>query len=352
MTSLQELAQRTAAADEIARQIGASAVTIRTAEHLARGPGPESWRLVVEVEGGRFAGSHVWQLRLNSGARITLSLDCDSEARVLSTVHDAGVMVAAPIAVVGGSSPPGRSFIVQPCMDGGAPAPPTGQDRELGATPVALARELGEQLARVHSITPPQPSLACLPVPISSPARAEVARLRAALDKAKEPRPALEYVLVWLEAHAPPGKPLTLVHGDFRTGNFTDNNGRLAGIRGWETAHWGDPDEDIGSMAARCSRRGNDDPVAGEIAPLAPFLEAYTAAAAREIPVDAVRYWQIMAAAKQATLAVLQGDRFRRGGELRLELALAGLTPAEREHVALSDIIAWNAQADGGPKWL
>ena len=183
------------------------------------------------------------------------------------------------------------------------------------------------------------------------PARAEVARLRGVMTKAGEPRPALEYILAWLDEHAPPAKALALVHGDFRTGNYMVQDGRLTGLLDWEFAHWGDPDEDIGWLTARCWRFGRSELEAGGIAPLGVFLDAYSAAADRKVSVDAVRYWQIMAAAKWAAIAVLQGDRYRIGGEQRLELALTGRMPPEMEHDALSDILAWTTQGKGAPSW-
>ena len=66
-----------------------------------------------------------------------------------------------------------------------------------------------------------------------------------------------------------------------------------------------------------------------------------------------MRYWQIMDAAKWATIALLQGDRLRLGGERTLELALTGLMPAEMEHDALTEIIVWSGETDGkgGPQW-
>ena len=52
---------------------------------------------------------------------------------------------------------------------------------------------------------------------------------------------------------------------------------------------------------------------------------------------QAIAYWQIMAAAKWATIAVLQGDRFRKGGEERLELA-----------GAVTEAVAGEVRAAGG----
>jgi aminoglycoside phosphotransferase (APT) family kinase protein len=336
---------------ELARQVAAEAVSITTATLLSGGAVQENWRLSVEVTGGPRAGSGTWVLRTDAKARIAVSLDRNAEAQVVRTAWVAGVNVAEPIAQCGADGPLGKAFVVQAFLPGSAQARRIVRDKALPGYGEALARELAGELARIHAIRPPNDALACLPVPMNPPARAEVARLRGALTKAGEPRPALEYVLAWLDEHAPPARPLVLVHGDFRTGNYMVEDGRLTGLLDWEFAHWGDPDEDIGWLSARCWRFGNDALEVGGIATLASFLDAYKAASGRTVTADAVRYWQIAAAAKWATIAVLQGDRFRIGGEQSLELALTGRMPPEMEHDALTDILAWSGKSKGGPKW-
>lgn len=328
----------------LASLIGAADVAVVAASRLTGGAVQENWRLEVDVRGGTREGRHTWVLRTDASARIPVSLDRAAEAKVLAVARLAGVKVAEAIAVGGPGGALGKPYMVQAFVEGSAQARRLVRDPALPAFADALTRELADELARIHRIVPPNTDLACLPVPIGQPARAEVARLRSALAKAGEPRPALEYILAWLDAKAPPAHGLALVHGDFRTGNYLVHERRLTAILDWEFAHWGDPDEDIGWLTARCWRFGNDALESGGIARLAVFLEAYQAAAGRTVSPAAVRYWQIMAAAKWATIAVLQGDRFRIGGETRLELALTGLMPAEMEHDALSDILAWRTE--------
>lgn len=352
MTKLDDPNVQSKLGAELARQLGADAVTITAAVLLAGGAVQENWRLDAEVAGGTRAGANTWVLRTDAKARIPVSLDRDAEAQVVRAAWAAGVKVAEPIAQCGADGPLGKPFVVQAWLAGSAQARRIVRDKTLPGYGEALARELATELARVHTIRPPHDTLTCLPVPMKPPARAEVARLRGALTKAGEPRPALEYILAWLDEHAPPARPLVLVHGDFRTGNYMVEYGRLTGLLDWEFAHWGDPDEDIGWLTARCWRFGNDVLEVGGIAPLPLFLDAYSTAAGRTVSPDAVRYWQIMAAAKWATIAVLQGDRLRIGGEQSLELALTGRMPPEMEHDALSDILAWMRNGKGGPQWL
>ena len=343
---------RAALAFDIARQLSATAVSIDAWRLLAGGAIQENWRLDATIEGGARAGKCSLVLRTDAAARVPLSLDRETEAKVLRAAHAAGVLVAEPLAVDGRDSPLGKPYVLQRWIEGSAQARRITRDPALATYGESLARALAAELARIHAITPGGADLSCLPVPMQAPARAAVASFRGLLATAGEPRPALEFVLAWLDANAPPARQLALVHSDFRTGNYMVDGGRLTGILDWEFAHWGDPDEDIGWIAARCWRFGNDRLAAGGIAPLEVFLDAYAAAAGRAVGADAVRYWQIMAAARWAVIAVLQGDRYRIGGEERLELALTGLMPAEMELDALSDVLAWRgAEGAGGPRW-
>lgn len=336
----------------LAARVGATAVEVRSATRLTGGAIQDTWRLDLVVAGGPRAGSRSWVMRADAPSRLPLGLDRLAEFEVLRQAHGCGARVAEPIvAVAADQSPIGAAFLLCAWLEGNAQARRLVRDPVLPQFADALAGDLARQLARIHAIRPPADGLACLPIPAVSPARMEVQRLRSALDRASDPRPALEYILVWLERHAPPARALSLVHGDFRTGNFMVDAGRLTGILDWEFAHWGDPDEDLGWFTARCWRFGNDDREAGGIAPLGPMLAAYEAASGRRVEPEAIEYWQIMAAARWAVIAVLQGDRFRRGGEHTLELALTGLMPPEMEHDALRAILAWSGRPAGGPTW-
>jgi aminoglycoside phosphotransferase (APT) family kinase protein len=329
--------------------LGAERVVLGPMQRLPGGAIQENWRLAVSVEGGLHGGRHDWVLRTDAAARLSLGLDRAAEYAVLAVAHSAGVTVAAPVARCPDPGVIGAPFLVQGFVPGIAQARRVVRDPQLPVFGEALAERLGAELAAIHRILPPRQDLSFLPIPLHSPARGEVARLRLALDGAGEARPALEYVLSWLHYNAPPTRHITLVHGDFRTGNYLVHEGRLTAILDWEFAHWGDPHEDIGWFLARCWRFGNDELEAGGIGSRAAFYRGYNSAAGNPLDPAVIPYWEIMAAAKWATVAVLQGDRFRKGGEDSIELALTGLMPPEMEFDALQQIRA--IRAAGGPGW-
>jgi aminoglycoside phosphotransferase (APT) family kinase protein len=63
-----------------------------------------------------------------------------------------------------------------------------------------------------------------------------------------EPLPIIRAAIRWLRANPPPpAQKISVVHGDYRTGNFLyDDQGAIHGILDWEMAHLGDPLEDLG----------------------------------------------------------------------------------------------------------
>lgn len=331
----------------LAHAVGAQAVRVSDIALLPGGAIQENWKVAAAIDGGSRAGRHFWVLRMDAASRIAFSLDRADEFRVLEVAHASGVTVPEPIARCADAGVLGAPFLIQSFVAGSAQARKLVRDPNVASYGEALAERLGSELATIHRIHPPRDELAFLPLPSLPPARAEVAKLRTALEGATEPRPALEHILAWLDANAPATQQMSLVHGDFRTGNYVVDDGQLIGILDWEFAHWGDRHEDVGWFMARCWRFGRDALEAGGIASRVAFCRGYTRAAEHPADEAAVAYWEIMAAAKWATVAVLQGDRYRNGGERSLELALTGLMAPEMELDALDGIAALSAKGDG-----
>jgi len=79
------------------------------------------------------------------------------------------------------------------------------------------------------------------------PSLQELAHWESEYRKAQlEPHPELDYILAWLKHRAPAAEAIVLVHGDFKPGNALVDGGRITAKLDWETAHLGDPLEDLG----------------------------------------------------------------------------------------------------------
>jgi aminoglycoside phosphotransferase (APT) family kinase protein len=329
--------------------LGASAVDIVAAAPLRGGAIQENWAVDLEIAGGPRAGRHGLVLRRDAASKVGESLGRAEEYALLRVAAAAGVTVPEPWLLCTDLGVLGRDFYLMRRLPGVAAGHRLVRDMALGGPRDALAERLGEELARLHRVTPSTlarflgpgtPPLDFLRIPEPSAALDQVARYRAALDAMGEVRPALEWGLRWLERHAPPAGELVLVHQDFRTGNYLVDGAGLVAILDWEFGAWGDPMADIGWFCAKCWRFGAFDKEAGGIAGRAPFYRGYEAASGRQIDRGAVHYWEIMAHLRWAVVALQQADRFIRQGDPSLELALTGRIPAELEWEILALIEA------------
>ncbi|MGY8960149.1 MAG: phosphotransferase family protein, partial [Alphaproteobacteria bacterium] len=193
-----------------------------------------------------------------------------------------------------------------------------------------IAAQLGRELGKIHAITPRQNDFPFLSTP-KNPALAAVAYYRDQLDRRQQAYPALEWGLRWLEQNAPSDSELTLVHRDFRVGNFLIEHGALSAILDWEFAGWGDPFEDIGWLFAKCWRFGRSTYELGGIADRAPFYAAYEQESGRKIDATKIAYWETYAHVRWAMIALQQADRYLVGAEMNLDAALSGHRLAELE---------------------
>lgn len=271
-------------------------------------------------------------LRTDAPATIRSSHNRENEFALVSVAHAAGVCTARPVLFCRDASIVGKPFALYEKAAGVALGARIVKDMTLGGERRELVRALGRELARIHRIKPPHPALDFLGAPPADSARAHVETLRSILDELKANRPALEWGLRWCELHLPRAREITLVHSDFRTGNYLVDEKGLTAILDWEFAHWGDPHFDIAWFCAKCWRFGRNDLHAGGIGPREDFYLGYELESGRSIDREAVAAYEALAHARWAVIALEQGERHLSGREPSLELALTGRMAAELEY--------------------
>jgi aminoglycoside phosphotransferase (APT) family kinase protein len=315
----------------LAAALGVPRVRLAPPAKLGGGAIQENWALEVESNGAR----HSLVLRTNSPSGVAASHDRIAEFALLSAAHRAGVTVPAPVALCTDAAVIGKPFYVMRRVAGTAAGHILVRDDKWRGDRVALAERLGRELARIHTIVPPRADLGFLRAVGDNPARDAVAGYRAWLDHYPQPRPALEWGLRWLDRNAPPKAEIVLCHRDFRTGNYMVDEHGLTGVLDWEFAGWGDPMEDLGWLCAKCWRFGANAREAGGVGAREDFYRGYEAESRRKVDDSAVRYWEAMAHARWAVIALQQGWRHISGAERSLDLALTGRRIAELEHELL-----------------
>jgi len=277
-------------------------------------------------------------LRMDAAATIASSRTRAEEFRILEAVWNAGVRVPEPVAFCEDPEVIGAPFAVMGLVEGVGLGPRIAKDPSLGGDREQLAETLGRELAKIHAALDPRAlpaGLAFLGAPEPDPTRAEIARLRASLDGIGVRRPAIEWGLRWGEVRAPACPAPTLVHRDFRTGNYMVDGSGLTAVLDWEFAGWGDPDQDLGWFCAACWRFGRPEREAGGVGSRAAFYRGYTSESGRTVDPARVAYWEVMAHVRWAVIALEQGARHVSGREFSLELALTGRMVPDLERAIL-----------------
>ena len=301
---------------------GDASLRIAGASLLSGGAIQQNWALDV-VHRGTPEG---WVLRTDNAATLAVSLPRAAEYALLRAARAAGVTVPEPLFLCEDQAIAGAPFFVMRRVGGIAAGHRVVKSETLGGGREALAMALGRELARIHSIAPPRGDLHFLGPAPDDAALAFIATQRGALDRQRTPRPALEWGLRHLERTAPPPVPARLTHNDFRTGNIMVDEAGITAVLDWEFAGWGDPAADLGWLCARCWRFGN---VAQEVGGIGPRAALYAGYGGAE---DArVRWWELAAHIRWASIAIDQAERHISGVERNLELALTGHMVPELE---------------------
>ncbi len=320
--------------------LGAQQVQVLSWQKLSGGAIQENWAFEARVRGGPKAGTLAAVLRTDAPTGVAVSHGRVQEYAILTAAHAAGVRVPEPIGLCADAAVIGKPFYVMARVEGTALGHILANDEKWTGDRAALAEKLGEELARLHTVRPPQTTLNFLKIPAGPPALAAIADYRRWLDGYRAPRPALELALRWLERRAPARGEVVLCHRDYRTGNYMADAEKLTGILDWEFAGWSDPNEDIGWFCAKCWRFGQVAREAGGIGARVDFYRGYARVAGRPVDETAIRYWEILAHARWAVIALQQGERFVGGGESSLDLAITGRRIAELEYEMLAMIDA------------
>jgi aminoglycoside phosphotransferase (APT) family kinase protein len=137
-----------------------------------------------------------------------------------------------------------------------------------------------------------------------------------------EPHPELEVVAAWLRAHAPVAQATVLVHGDFKPGNALMRGDDISAVLDWETAHLGDPLEDIGWITNPVRSREHQIVGSWERPQI---FERYAARTGFVVEDDAVRWWNVLANYKLSVITLTGTDAFVDGRLDRLHQTPVGL---------------------------
>ncbi len=189
---------------------------------------------------------------------------------------------------------------------------------ELAEARGRMAAQCGQFLAAIHRVP-----VKGLPFLRDFGAPETLALYERTIDAIGLPLPPLELALRWARERMPREAMRTLVHGDFRTGNFIVGPEGIRAVLDWEIAHVGDPMEDLGYVCMRTWRFGGAGPVGG-FGAREDLFAAYEKASGRPVDREQARFWEVVGAMRWALGCVRRAHAWRHQRERKLEFAAVG----------------------------
>lgn len=182
-------------------------------------------------------------------------------------------------------------------------------------------REIGEQFFRhLGSIAAVDVATSPLAAAVDTPAADQCWRrelgywAKEIRENAQSPQPVAEGCIRYLMNNPPPpAQRLSIVHGDYRTGNFLhDGAGKITAVLDWEMAHIGDPYEDL-AWATDPLWCGNDSERAAGFIPWPDAIAAWQSASGCEFDPAIFEWWSMFAQLKALGIWVSSAKAFAAG---------------------------------------
>ena len=279
-------------------------------KRAAGGLSRENWSLDATWVDAAGAQSHHLML-MRDAAGTLLSTDRQREFAVLKALEASSVPAPKAHWVDFDGRWLGGPSLVMDRMPGTCDYMVLNGDRPLEAR-LNLAHAFIDLMARIHKVDWRERGLGpVLDVPTGAPSRFELAHWEAEYRRVRlEPHPELDYVLAWLRQGAPEAEAIVLVHGDFKPGNALISGEHISAKLDWETAHLGDPLEDLGWMTNPVRKREHQ--IAG-VWEREQIVAAYRALTGRRVDETALRWWNVFSCWKLAVIQLTAVSEFVAG---------------------------------------
>lgn len=197
-----------------------------------------------------------------------------------------------------------------------------------------LAPQFLQHLATIHTADVSRmrfTSMEVPPVGTTDGARWQLNRARRVWEEDRgEDFPLMDVAANWLERNLPTLDRVSVVHGDYRSGNFLFNEeeGRITAWLDWERGHLGDRHRDLAWMTQRekghLAEDGKTYLVCGLI-PLDDFYRRYEAVSGLTVDRERLRWYQVLNCFQVITTTMATMVRVAKLGKSHQDILLARL---------------------------
>lgn len=200
-----------------------------------------------------------------------------------------------------------------------------------------LVPDFVEYLARIHTFDPAKHPFGAFDRPSLGTTQSALWQLNRARRIWEEDRgeelPLMEVAANWLERNLPTLDRLSVVHGDYRSGNFLfdESSARITTVLDWERGYLGDRHRDLAWTTAQQYGHWSEDGktfLASGIAPVAELLDRYQEASELSVDPERLRYYTIFTCYQIVVTALASSYRVVRLGKTHQDVLIAWIEAA------------------------
>jgi aminoglycoside phosphotransferase (APT) family kinase protein len=303
-------------------------------QRVTKFPAGFSW-ITCDVQLSGFLAADETILRVGPPYGLYAPYSAMPEFEALSALVGSGVPAPRVYLASDDSAILGAPFFLSEKVQGDTPLPWGSQGQTLqGARRESLAADFIGALAALHRFDWRATPLAKWGEGVT---RENVAHVQIDAWEARfrrwalRPHPMAHRALAWLRANTPTAGRLSIVHGDYRLGNFLERDGRISAILDWELVHLGDPVEDLG-WAFLPQYRGGTPLVCG-LAAEADFLARYQTQSGLSVDPASLRFYLVFSLLKLAFTHMAAARCFEDGlfNDMRMPAMATQIAPVFRQ---------------------
>ncbi len=294
-------------------------------DRLSGGASQETYRIVALVNDQE----KTFAMRRSPGGEYVEPLPAhpglDVEALLMKSAHAVGVPEPEIYHVLTEDDDLGGGFVME-WLEGEALGARIVRAEQFEAIRPKLAYECGKILAKIHAIdlkkTGLDQRLATIPPGEFLEQTWERYRL---LDT---PQPMIDYTARWLHDNLPDSYSMSLVHNDFRNGNFMIDPEKIVAVLDWEVAHIGDPMRDLGWLCTNSWRFNGALPVGG-FGQYDDLFRGYSEESGNEVDPHHVKFWEVFGSFWWAVGCLGFVEHYRNGPDQSVERPAVGRRTSE-----------------------
>ena len=285
-------------------------------------------------------------VRLDPAASL-LETDRELEFAVYRGLAGSDIPVPEALWIESGSESLGASFFVLERIDGCETAP----QRMFREPYLSVLDRLGERLFEIGGLISAFDWQAAGWDFMEAPAPADCWRREldywsAIIERQRsDTQPIVRAAVDWLRRHPPPpAQRVTVVHGDYRTGNVLyDERGEIQGVLDWEMCHLGDPLEDLAWTCMFNWRWGTE--LAGGVIAVEEGHRIWERTSGLAVDPDGYRWWQVFSHVKAQSIWLTGARNFADGKTEETMLAGIAATLLAVEDRQLIELLGWAEEA-------